>query len=234
MQKTHGTPYLPSTTIISTPNKPRFGIRGHKSILRRYCDLQSTIENPQPTNGWLALDQDGTSLPSDWHLRLTGEAQLMLEGKRTLTSTIPLNPNVPHIPRTAKTATTPNKPTLHPTNRTRRSRQPTTIPVIPTENKAATTSKTTSNDFMVIFTTDDRRLERQRINRHLLSQITAHSTEPKSNSYLVHNNRNHQARFAMYRSNELNRYLLTAFSSIVKMKKSKKLQVHCVVNKALS
>ena len=106
----------------------------------------------------------------------TAEEQYGLEGKRTLTSTIPLNPNVPHIPRTVKTATTtPNKPTLHPTAGTRRSRQPTTIPVKPAKKKTATAGKTKTD----AFPTDDRRLVvRQRIGRHLQSQITAHSTEP--------------------------------------------------------
>jgi len=191
----------------------------------------STIDNPLPSNGWLALDADGTSLPSDWYLRLTGEAQLMLEGKRTLTSAIPLNPNVPHIPLTAakllpepatskpttskpttsKPTASPRhspttKPTVHPTIKTHRSRQPTTaIPVItaeptviPTEDLAATTtSKRYSNDVITdttFTTTDDpcygatvdetmdhpcyRRRERQRINRHLLSQISALTKEP--------------------------------------------------------
>ncbi len=49
-----------------------------------------------PAEGnWLALDADGQSLPSDWYLRLAGEAQKMLEGMRSLTSTIPISPQDP-------------------------------------------------------------------------------------------------------------------------------------------
>jgi hypothetical protein len=103
-------------------------------------------DNPQPTNGWLALDADGYTLPSDWYLRLTGEVQLMLEGKRTLTSTIPLNPLVPHTPRpTTKPSASPTspptanpttpKPTSNkPTSKTPTSRAPTIKPVAPTRN----------------------------------------------------------------------------------------------------
>ena len=112
-------------------------------------------DNPQPTNGWLALDADGYTLPPDWYLRLTGEVQLMLEGKRTLTSTIPLNPLVPHSPRpttepfasptvvpTANPTTpkpTSNKPTsktptTKPTTTKPTSRTPTIKPVAPTRN----------------------------------------------------------------------------------------------------
>lgn len=77
----------------------------------------TTSDNPQPTTGWLALDKDGHSLPSDWYLRLTGEAQLMLEGKRQLTRRIP-------------------------------------------------------------FTADDRRLERERISRHLINQSKSPTNNP--------------------------------------------------------
>ena len=112
-------------------------------------------DNPQPTNGWLALDADGYTLPSDWYLRLTGEVQLMLEGKRTLTSTIPLNPLVPHTPRpTTKPSASPTglptanpttprptskkptskTPTTKPTTTKPTSRTPTTKPVAPTRN----------------------------------------------------------------------------------------------------
>ncbi len=51
---------------------------------------------PVPTGGWLALDADGHSLPSDWYHRLTGEAQLMLEGRIPLKSRIPIDPTNPH------------------------------------------------------------------------------------------------------------------------------------------
>lgn len=40
----------------------------------------------------MALDSDGQSLPSDWYLRLAGEAQKMFEGKAPLTPTIPISP----------------------------------------------------------------------------------------------------------------------------------------------
>jgi hypothetical protein len=49
-----------------------------------------------PAEGkWLALDADGQSVPSDWYLRLAGEAQKMLEGMRSLKSTIPISPQDP-------------------------------------------------------------------------------------------------------------------------------------------
>ena len=37
------------------------------------------------------MDADGYDLPSDWYLRLTGEAAKMLRGEIGLTSTIPIN-----------------------------------------------------------------------------------------------------------------------------------------------
>jgi hypothetical protein len=55
-----------------------------------------TSDLPLPTGGWLALDADGYSLPSDWYLRLAGEAQLMLEGRVPLTATIPIDPTNPY------------------------------------------------------------------------------------------------------------------------------------------
>jgi hypothetical protein len=46
-----------------------------------------------PAEGsWLALDADGIPLPSDWYLRLAGEAQKMLGGMSPLTSDIPISP----------------------------------------------------------------------------------------------------------------------------------------------
>ena len=47
-----------------------------------------------PVDGnWLALDADGMSVPSDWYLRLAGEAQSMLEGKTPLSRKIPIDPD---------------------------------------------------------------------------------------------------------------------------------------------
>lgn len=46
-----------------------------------------------PTTGRIVtLDMDGIKLPSDWYLRLTGEASRMLRGEIPLTSSIPLVP----------------------------------------------------------------------------------------------------------------------------------------------
>ena len=53
----------------------------------------AATESHLPAEGnWLALDADGQSLPSDWYLRLCGEAQKMLEGETQLRSTIPIHP----------------------------------------------------------------------------------------------------------------------------------------------
>ncbi len=41
---------------------------------------------------WLTLDADGYSLPSDWYLRLTGEAGKMLRKEIPVTPRIPKNP----------------------------------------------------------------------------------------------------------------------------------------------
>jgi hypothetical protein len=41
---------------------------------------------------YVPLDVDGTTLPSDWYLRVAGEATRMLRGTRPLTATLPLTP----------------------------------------------------------------------------------------------------------------------------------------------
>ncbi|KAL7429132.1 hypothetical protein ACHAXH_002286 [Discostella pseudostelligera] len=52
-----------------------------------------------PVQGkWLPLDIDGQSVPSDWYLRLGGEAQKMFEGTRPLSSVIPIKPTDPPPP----------------------------------------------------------------------------------------------------------------------------------------
>ena len=49
--------------------------------------------NFHPLSGsWLALDADGLALPSDWYLRLAGEAQKMFKGEVALTDKIPITP----------------------------------------------------------------------------------------------------------------------------------------------
>ncbi len=46
-----------------------------------------------PTTGkFLTLNADGENLPSDWYLRLMGEASRMLKGQRALVATMPTNP----------------------------------------------------------------------------------------------------------------------------------------------
>jgi hypothetical protein len=46
-----------------------------------------------PTTGkFLTLNADGENLPSDWYLRLMGEATRMLKGQRSLVSNMPPNP----------------------------------------------------------------------------------------------------------------------------------------------
>jgi len=76
-----------------------------------------------PTNGqFLGLDADGgyNNLPSDWYLRLTGEAQRMMSGQISLTSSIPLDPldPPPATPNpTSQPSTSPSRaPSQHPTS----------------------------------------------------------------------------------------------------------------------
>ena len=48
-------------------------------------------DSQTPTTGkFVALDKDGYKLPSDWYLRLTGEASAMLRNEISLTSEIPI------------------------------------------------------------------------------------------------------------------------------------------------
>jgi len=50
-------------------------------------------DSQTPTTGlFLTLDADGENLPSDWYLRLTGEATKMLRSQIGLTATIPISP----------------------------------------------------------------------------------------------------------------------------------------------
>ena len=46
-----------------------------------------------PAQGtWVPLNIDGQALPSDWYLRLAGEATRMLRGDRPLQSSMPITP----------------------------------------------------------------------------------------------------------------------------------------------
>ena len=65
-----------------------------------------------PAEGnWMALDADGHDLPSDWYLRLAGEAQKMLEGSRPFSATIPIDPETanPTKSPTSQPTKTPSK-----------------------------------------------------------------------------------------------------------------------------
>ncbi|KAL3806753.1 hypothetical protein ACHAXA_006779 [Cyclostephanos tholiformis] len=92
---------------------------------------------PLPTDGWLGLDADGISLPSDWYLRLTGEAQLMLEGSRPLTSTLPLT----HVPTSRPTLV----PTAKPTSRSPSAYPTTKSPTAKPSSARPTTKSPTAN-----------------------------------------------------------------------------------------
>ena len=52
--------------------------------------VASTQEHVPAEGKWLSLDADGTQVPSDWYLRLCGEAQKMMHRKIELTDTIPI------------------------------------------------------------------------------------------------------------------------------------------------
>lgn len=56
--------------------------------------LAENDEQTPTTGTFVPLDYDGYELPSDWYLRLTGEATKMLRDEITLTSTIPLTATV--------------------------------------------------------------------------------------------------------------------------------------------
>ncbi len=45
-----------------------------------------------PADWWLTLDADGYNLPSDWYLRLAGEAGRLLKNQRSLSKSMPINP----------------------------------------------------------------------------------------------------------------------------------------------
>jgi len=51
----------------------------------------------------ITMDTDGESLPSDWYLRLAGEATKMLRGEIPLTATIPITPSEPSNPEALQT-----------------------------------------------------------------------------------------------------------------------------------
>jgi hypothetical protein len=102
---------------------------------------------PLPVGGWLALDADGSSYPSDWYLRLTGEAQLMLEGKRPLTSALPLTRMPTGKPTTRKPRTEPSSssmPTSKPTTGKPTTRMPTTPKPTTEPSSSMPTSKPSS------------------------------------------------------------------------------------------
>ena len=115
---------------------------------------------PLPIGGCLGFDADGNNLPSDWYLRLVGEAHFMLAGKRPLTNTIPLDPNDPWVPYmsgptgspSARPAPSPtgspsSNPTSKPTNNSgptgKPSARPTPSPTgIPSSNSRSNPTNT--------------------------------------------------------------------------------------------
>jgi hypothetical protein len=54
--------------------------------------LAPTTADVPAQGSWVPLNIDGFSLPSDWYLRLAGEASRMLRGDIPLQSTIPIVP----------------------------------------------------------------------------------------------------------------------------------------------
>lgn len=59
----------------------------------------ATNNNEAPAGGKYevcTLDEDGYNLPSDWYLRIAGEAQKMLEGSLGLSKTMSIDPNNPN------------------------------------------------------------------------------------------------------------------------------------------
>ncbi len=52
------------------------------------------------TGKFLTLNADGEALPSDWYLRLMGEATRMMNGQRALVATMPANPLPANVPTT--------------------------------------------------------------------------------------------------------------------------------------
>jgi hypothetical protein len=59
------------------------------TAIYKVAENQSQVPS---TGKFLTLDADGYKLPSDWYLRLTGEAAKMLRGNIPLTSEIPIAP----------------------------------------------------------------------------------------------------------------------------------------------
>jgi len=70
--------------------------------------------NDQPVQGqFLTLDADGERLPSDWYLRLAGEANRAIRNRRRVSPRIPISPNAP--PPTTPPPMTPPPTTPPPT-----------------------------------------------------------------------------------------------------------------------
>jgi hypothetical protein len=66
------------------------------TAIYKLVENQSQTPKEWPSNGehheFIVMDADGYKLPSDWYLRLTGEAGKMLRKQIGLTSTIPISP----------------------------------------------------------------------------------------------------------------------------------------------